>query len=108
MRPIWTGVIAEKTYRPGIDAAYKRSSLRVISTLLTSTDAVMVIAGMVPLKLVIDIERRKHDKRKRTDLLNPVQIAEDAMDKWHQDWANSNKGRLTYTLIPRRGMPRMP
>ena len=35
-----------------------------------------------------------------TDLSNPVQIADDAMDKWQQDSANTTTGRWTYWLIP--------
>ena len=54
-----------------MDAAYRRSALRVISAFRTvSTDAAVVI------------ERRKHDSRRGTDLPNPVQIEDDAMDKW--------------------------
>ena len=72
----------KRSYRTGMDAAYRRSALRVISTFRTvSTDAVVVIAGMMPLRLVVDIERRKHDSRRGTDLPNPVQIEDDAMDK---------------------------
>ena len=63
----------------------------------------MVIAGMMPLKLVADTEKRKHDTRRGIDLSNPVQIVDDAMDKWQEDWANSNKGRWTYRLIPSIG-----
>ena len=32
-----------------------------------------------------------------------VVIADDAMDKWLQDWTSSNKGRRTYRLILRIG-----
>ena len=58
---------------------------------------------MMPLKLVVDIERRKHDTRRASHLPNPVQIEYDAMDKWQADWANYNKGRWTYRLIPSIG-----
>ena len=57
---IWAGAMDKRTYRTGMDAAYRRSALRVISASRTvSTDAAVVIAGMMPLKLVVDIERRK-------------------------------------------------
>ena len=39
---------------------------------------------------------QKHDSRRGTDLPNPVQIEDDAMDKWQQDWANSNKGHTEH------------
>ena len=41
--------------------------------------------------------RRKHDSRRGTDLPNPVQIEDDAMDKWQQDWANSNSNSYAHT-----------
>ena len=69
-----------------MDAAYSRSALRLKSAFRTmSTDAAVLIAW------------------RGTDLSNPVQIEDDAMDKWQQDWANSNKGRWTYRLIPSIG-----
>ena len=55
--------------------------------------AAVVIAEMMPLRLVVDIERRKYDTRRGIDLSNPVQRVNDVMDKWQKDWANSNKGR---------------
>ena len=49
---------------PGIDAAFRRSAFRVIFAFHTvSADAVVLIAGMILLRLVVDIERRKHDTR---------------------------------------------
>ena len=73
-----------------IEVAYRRSALNVISTFNTvSTDAAVVISGMIPVKLIVDIERRKHGTRRGIDLLNPIQIVDDAMAKCQQDWANS-------------------
>ena len=79
--PIWAGAMAKRAYRIGMDAAYRRSTLR-------AADAVVVM----PLKVVVDIERRKYDTRRGKDISNPVQKANYAMHKWQQDWANSSKG----------------
>ena len=69
-----------KTYRTGIDATYRRSALRIISAFRTvSTDATVVIAWMMPMKLIVDVEGIKQDTRKETNLLNCVQIVDDAM-----------------------------
>ena len=66
------GIWGKRTNRTGIDAAYRRSALRVISPFRTvSTHVVVVIARMMPLKLM-DVERRKHDARRVTDISNPV------------------------------------
>ena len=78
------------THSIGTEAPYRISSRRVISAFRTvSADAAVVITGMMTLKLVVDVERRKRD------LSNNVQLVEDAMEKWQQDWANSYKGRWT-------------
>ena len=50
-----------------------RSGLRVISAFHTvSTDAAVVIAGMMPLKLLVDVKGRKRDTRRGIDLSKPV------------------------------------
>ena len=87
----------KRIYSTGIDAAYWRSALSVISAfrkVATDAAAAVGIAGMIPLKLVVDIETRKHDTSIGTDLSNPIQIANDAMHKQPQDSANSTKKRL--------------
>ena len=60
---------------------------------MMSKDAAVVIAEMMPLKLVLDIERRKHNTWRGIDLSNPLQIVDDAMNKWKQNLAKANKGR---------------
>ena len=76
------GDMDKRSYRTGIDAVYRSFAFRAISAFRSvSTDAAVVIAGIMHLKLVVDIERRNAAMR-GTDLLNPVQIAEGAMDKW--------------------------
>ena len=70
-------------YRSGIEAAYRRSALRVTSAFhMVSTEMAMVIAGMMPLKLVVDLERRNHNTKRGTDPSNPFQIVDNAMDNW--------------------------
>ena len=55
----------KRAYRTGIDAAYRISALRIISVFrMVSTDAAVVIAGKMPLKLLVSIEKRKHDTKK--------------------------------------------
>ena len=80
----------KRTYRTGIDAAYRRSALTVLSAFPTvSTDTTVV---MIPLKVTVDMEKRKHETRMLMNLSSPAQILDNAMDEWQQDWINSNKG----------------
>ena len=60
----------------------------------------MVIAAVMLLGLVMDIKKRKRDERRDIDLSNRVQLENDSMEKWQQDWANSYKARWTYRIIP--------
>ena len=38
---------------------------------MVSTDAAVVIAVMMPLKLVVDVEKKKHDTRRGTNPSSP-------------------------------------
>ena len=51
-------------------------------------------------KAIVDVERIKHNTRRRTDILNRVQLVDDTMDIWQQDRSNSTKRKWTYRLIP--------
>ena len=56
---IWVDVIDKRTYRVGIHAAYRRSTLSVnFAIRMVSTDVALVIAWMMPLKLIVDIDRQ--------------------------------------------------
>lgn len=99
--PIWAEAMDKKTYRIGVDGAYRRSALRVISAFRTvSTDAALVIAGMMPLRMLVEIERRKRLISRRTGLVHPDQVNDDVMNRWQHEWTSSTKGRWTYRLIP--------
>ena len=77
--PIWDRAMDKRTYRTGIDAAYRRSALSVLSSFqAVSTDAAVVMTWMIPLKLVVDIKKKKHDTSTGMKLSNPVQIVDDA------------------------------
>ena len=57
---IWAGAMDKRTYRTGMAAAYRRSAFRTVYT-----DAAMVFAGIMLLKLVVDIARRTHDTKRK-------------------------------------------
>ena len=58
--PIWLKFIDNWTFKTGIEAAYSRSALSTISAFRTvSSDA--GIAVTMHLKLVVEVEGRKHD-----------------------------------------------
>ena len=66
--PIWAGAMDKRTDSAGIKAAYRRSALRVISAFRTvPADATLVIAGMMLLRLGVDVEKRKRDTKRGID-----------------------------------------
>ena len=53
-RTYWAEAMDKWTYRAGIEAAYRRSALELISASRTiSTDVALVIVGMMPLMLLL-------------------------------------------------------
>ena len=91
----------KKTYRIVVDGAYRRSALRVVSAYRTvSTDAALVIAGMMLLRMLVKVERRNHLSSRRTGTLHPAQVNDDLTNRWQHEWTSSTKGRWTYRLIP--------
>ena len=46
---------------------------------MVSTDAAVVIAGMMPLRLIVEVDRRKCDRMRGIDLSNPVKLVEDVI-----------------------------
>lgn len=66
-----------------------------------SYDAVCVIAGMIPIRLVILEDCRCYESRKQTSTRfdRSVHKAKSIQD-WQEGWDNSRMGRWTYRLIP--------
>ena len=56
--PIWAKAKEKKTYVTGVDGAYRRSALRVMSAFrILSTDAGLVIEGMI-----MNVSRSREEK----------------------------------------------
>ncbi|KAH8265682.1 hypothetical protein KR026_001189, partial [Drosophila bipectinata] len=106
--PIWAETMNTPSYMRGVDAVYRLGAIRVASGFRTvSDDAILVIAGMVPLK-----ERARELKElKETRACNEgaggtpnTAAKKDAKERsltaWQDCWDASTKGRWTHTLIP--------
>ena len=65
--PIWAEAMEKKSYRIGVYGAYRRSALRVVSALRTvSMDTALVIAGMLSLRMLVEVGRKKYLARRTT------------------------------------------
>ncbi|CAD7093684.1 unnamed protein product [Hermetia illucens] len=103
--PVWAEALNHAVNRRKICSAYRPIALRVCSAFRTaSTEAVCVIAGMIPIDLLASEAHWLYEKRKA----NPAEVNADfrkvirreLCGKWQQRWDNSDKGRWTHTLIP--------
>lgn len=84
---------------------YRLSALRVASAFRTiSEEAVCVISGTLPLRVLAE-ERRTLYQRKRSTTLSAEEIRTEerqtSISRWQQQWDAAVKGRWTHRLIPR-------
>lgn len=98
----WASALERKRNVVKINRVHRLAALRVASAYRTvSYDAVCVIAGMTPIRLVIseDCGCYQGGKQKLTRSVRS-QHKERTIQKWQQSWDNSCTGRWTYRLIP--------
>ena len=63
----------------------------------TSTEALQIIAGVMPIDLLIEVRARQYrEKRGHTEGSNPKVIVREAIHTWKTRWETTLKGRTTY------------
>ncbi|KAH8241747.1 hypothetical protein KR026_007999, partial [Drosophila bipectinata] len=110
--PIWAEAMNTLSYERGVDAAYRLGAIRVASGFRTvSDDAILVIAGMDPLKerarelkKLKEAGAREAGAREGTggalDIIKREEAKERSFTARQDCWDSSTKGRWTHTLIP--------
>ena len=101
--PIWANVY-KKSYLNKIKSVYRLYALRVACAYRTvSYDAACVIAGMVPIQILISERKELYKKFQENEHISKNERKKDArhesMLQWKQQWDISEKGRWTYRLI---------
>jgi hypothetical protein len=100
--PVWTNEEGTQRHKVDLLKAQRIMALRVCRAYRTaSTDAVLVLAGLVPLNLMAEERKRlfelsaslNEDERRRERSVT--------MGKWQEGWDSSQRGRWTYQLVPR-------
>lgn len=82
-----------------VTSVYRLICLRVASAYRTvSAEAACVIAGMVPIGLLVQEDRRCHEQRGTRGIRKVARST--TMDEWQQCWDDSPKGRWTHRLVP--------
>jgi hypothetical protein len=98
----WAHAVERKCNSVKVNRVHRLAVLRVASAYRTvSYDAVCVIAGMLPILLVIreDCACYKSGSQSLTKTDRSVH-KEKSIQDWQREWDNSNTGRWTHRLIP--------
>ena len=98
--PAWSSALGTASYRGKLESTYRLMCLRVASAYRTvSHDAVCVVAGMMPIGIIIKEDVDCHDLRGASGARKIARAA--SLTRWQREWDNSAKGRWTHRLIPR-------
>jgi hypothetical protein len=97
----WAGALERKRNRIKINQVYRLAAVRVARAYRTiSYDAVCVIAGIIPICLVIKEDCLCFDSRSQTmTKLDRSLHRRKTIQNWQKQWDDSGKGRWTYRLI---------
>nr|BAC57910.1 reverse transcriptase [Anopheles gambiae] len=102
--PIWCHTLRFANRRQWLRRFYRPVVQRVISSFrTTSHDAVCVLAGMIPLHLLLDEDSRTFHRRRAENIAGSVARNMErvtTMERWQREWDESVHGRWTYRLIP--------
>ncbi len=102
--PIWSEALGVKSNRKQLAKIYRLTTLRVISAYRTTSDeAACVLAGMIPIDILVNEARRIYEtKRRSSSVGQDIQAIErvKSMQSWQERWDTAVKGRWTHRLIP--------
>ena len=93
----WSDLLKGKA-RSKLIRSQRMALLRVTKAYrTTSTEALQVIAGVIPIDLLVEIRARLHNKKRRRDEApDEKTIVGEALEKWQERWQTTPKGRTTF------------
>ena len=96
--PTWITALQTKRNRGRLARTHRLMAMRVVSAYRTiSSEAVCVIAGMIPIELLLEEDTQCYRDRGVRGIRKRVRT--DTMRKWQQQWDTVEKGRWTHRLI---------
>lgn len=97
--PVWAAGQLSKRNLARLNSTYRLMAMRVASAYRTiSTEAVCIIVGMIPIKIVLEEDCECYNRRGTTGSRKNARA--DSMRKWQLDWDSAANGRWTHRLIP--------
>lgn len=95
--PVWHQATEVKSYVKKMESVQRRMAISITrSYRTTSTVALQVLAGVIPIDLLIEERARTYGQNKEVK----QQERENTIQKWNQEWAGQTKGSWTRQLIP--------
>lgn len=99
--PAWALAMKTKRYRQMVGTAQRGIALRTASAYRTvSTDATLVVAGLVPLHLLAEERRRLYALGRTINVTDRREERLETYTTWQREWESATAGRWTYQLIP--------
>lgn len=103
--PIWAPAMSVQSNRKKLAGTYRLSALRTIGGFRTiSDDAAGVLAGMMPIDILVEEISRVYSKRNQLPRAEWKAMKEEERDvsiaRWQTRWDATTKGRWTHRLIP--------
>ena len=93
--PCWRRALKKQRNCDRLEAVQRMLALRVTSAYRTvSTDAVLLLAGMAPVKLQVE------ERCATSDKIHKKERRKNTLDAWQNIWESSSKGAWTRRLIP--------
>lgn len=97
--PAWGSALNAQHNLQKVTSVYRLICLRVCSAYrTTSADAACVIAGMIPIGLLVQEDMLCYESRGVRGIRNSVRA--NTMVQWQNSWDDSTKGRWTHRMIP--------
>ena len=98
---VWAEALDVEFHRKKPGAVQRRCALRIAcSYRMVSKETVLVIAGVMPIRLMAKQRKLVYDNKDRMGKVNAAKEARDiVLDAWQHDWDCTERGRWTRRLI---------
>ncbi|XP_052740749.1 putative 115 kDa protein in type-1 retrotransposable element R1DM [Bicyclus anynana] len=95
--PLFKKAMNVELYRKKLETVQRRLAIGVCGAYRTvSTEAVLVIAGLVPIDKLVKERALLFEKKDQ----NPHETRENTLKEWEREWSGAGKGSWTRELIP--------